>query len=132
MKMSSEWVFECEPQHIWPHFLHSTMDETRPVLFHFGISKPVSCRVLRGTAAIGNTRQCTTDRGTINQRILALDENRMLQYRMQESTVWCRDWVGYLEDTFTLSPLVGGRTRVRRTTRFAAAGAFRPLKLIGL
>ncbi|SDO46818.1 hypothetical protein [Phyllobacterium sp. OV277] len=132
MIIRSEWVFDCEPQHIWPHFLHAKMDNTRPFLFRFGVPKPMSCRVLEDRAAVGNTRQCTTDRGTINQRILILDENRQLQYKMQESTVWCRDWVGYLEDTFTLTPLPGGRTRVERTTRFGAAGALRPLKQLGL
>nr|WP_254615177.1 hypothetical protein [Burkholderia pyrrocinia] len=109
------------------------MDDTRPLLFRLGVPKPVSCRVLEGTPAVGNTRQCTTDRGTIDQRILVLDENRRLRYRMVSSTVWCRDWVGLLEDEFTLTPIEGDKTRVERRTVFSARGIiFRPVRQIGL
>ncbi|KJK21943.1 hypothetical protein UB46_24270 [Burkholderiaceae bacterium 16] len=132
MKIRSEWIFDCEPRHVWPHFLHARMDTSRPLLFWFGIPKPVSCRVLEGTAAVGNTRQCTTDRGTINQRILQLEPDRLLQYQMRESTVWCRAWVGKLVDTFTLESLGDGRTRVRRTTEFEARGLLKMLRLVGL
>jgi hypothetical protein len=132
MRIDSEWVFECEARHIWPNFLQSTMDETRPILFRFGIPKPMSCKVLEGEGMIGNTRQCTTDLGTIDQRILTFDENRRLRYRMIRSTVWCRDWVGHLEDEFSLTPLGDGRTRVKRQTEFKAAGWFSGLKQIAL
>ena len=124
MEIHSQWTFDCRPEHVWPHFLHARMDDTRPLLFRLGVPKPVSCRVLEGVPAVGNTRQCTTDRGTIDQRILVLDEPRRLRYRMVASTVWCRDWVGLLEDEFTLTPIEGGRTRVERRTVFSARGLF--------
>ncbi|KFL54778.1 hypothetical protein JM78_06695 [Burkholderia pyrrocinia] len=108
------------------------MDGTRPLLFRLGVPKPVSCSVLEGTPAVGNTRQCTTDRGTIDQRILVLDENRRLRYRMVSSTVWCRDWVGLLEDEFTLTSIEGDKTRVERRTVFSARGIFKPVRQIGL
>ncbi|SFA96293.1 hypothetical protein SAMN03159496_01204 [Rhizobium sp. NFR07] len=132
MQIRSEWVFDCEAQHIWPNFLQSKMDATRPILFRFGIPKPMSCKVLEGEGKVGNTRQCTTDLGTIDQRILTFEENRKLRYRMIRSTVWCRDWVGHLEDEFSLTPLDGGRTRVERQTEFKAAGWFSGLKQIAL
>ncbi|MCX4161900.1 MULTISPECIES: hypothetical protein [Paraburkholderia] len=132
MKIESQWIFECQPQHVWPHFLHAQMDSSRPLLFWFGIPKPMSCRVLEGVAAVGNTRQCTTDRGTIDQRILQLEPNWLLQYQMQQSTVWCREWVGKLIDTFTLEALDGNRTLVRRTTEFEATGLLKVLRLVGL
>ena len=132
MQLRSEWVFDNEAGDIWPNFLHARMDETRPLLFRFGIPKPVSCKVLEGHAAVGNTRQCTTDQGTIDQRILVLEENRLLRYRMIDSTVWCRDWVGFLEDEFRLTPLGNGQTRVERTTTFEARGAFKSLRQLGL
>ncbi|MGH8778477.1 hypothetical protein [Paraburkholderia sp.] len=134
MQIRSKWIFECEPQHVWPHFLHARMDASRPLLFRLGIPKPMSCRVLEGIPAVGNTRQCTTDRGTIDQRILQLERNRLLQYQMQNSTVWCRAWVGKLVDTFTLEALDDHRTLVRRTTEFDAAGPgpLKTLRLIGL
>ena len=132
MKLQSQWVFECLPGHVWPHFFKARMDESRPFLFRLGVPKPLSCRVLEGTPAVGKTRQCTTDKGTINQRILVLEPNRRLTYRMQESTIWCRAWVGHLEDTFTLTLRPDGRTDVRRSTDFSAAGRFKFLKMISL
>lgn len=132
MEIHSQWTFDCRPEHVWPHFLHARMDDTRPLLFRLGVPKPVSCRVLEGVPAVGNTRQCTTDRGTIDQRILVLDEHRRLRYRMVASTVWCRDWVGLLEDEFTLTPIDGGGTRVERRTVFSARGLFKPIRQIGL
>ena len=94
--------------------------------------KPISCKVLEGVAAVGNTRQCTTDRGTIDQRILILQPDERLRYQMQKSTVWCADWVGLLVDTFELREVPGRGTEVRRTTQFEAAGNLRWAKGLGL
>ncbi|WZB73882.1 hypothetical protein WJ972_21815 [Achromobacter insuavis] len=132
MQIESRWLFPCEPQHIWPHFLHARMDDSRPLLFRLGVPKPISCKVLEGAAAVGHTRQCTTDRGTIDQRILILQPGERLRYQMQRSTVWCADWVGTLVDTFELRPLPGQGTEVRRTTQFEAAGRWRWAKRLGL
>lgn len=132
MLIKSKWTFDCSPEHVWPHFLHAKMDHTRPPLFRLGVPKPISCKVLEGDGAVGNTRQCTTDRGTIDQQILVCEENQRLRYRMIRSTVWCRTWVGALEDEFMLTPLEGNRTAVERRTEFRAAGRFRLLKQIAL
>lgn len=132
MQIESRWLFPCEPHHIWPHFLHARMDDSRPLLFRLGVPKPISCKVLEGVAAVGNTRQCTTDRGTIDQRILILQPDERLRYQMQKSTVWCADWVGLLVDTFELREVPGRGTEVRRTTQFEAAGNLRWAKRLGL
>lgn len=132
MQIESRWLFPCEPQHIWPHFLHARMDDSRPLLFRLGVPKPISCKVLEGAPAVGHTRQCTTDRGTIDQRILVLQPDERLRYQMQRSTVWCAHWVGTLVDTFELTPLPGQGTEVRRTTQFEAAGRWRWAKRLGL
>jgi len=94
------------------------MDDTYPIAFRLGIPKPLSCKVLEGEARIGNTRQCTTDQGYIQQEIVELVENRRLVYQMRDTNVWCRKWVSFLEDTFLLEPEAGERTRVRRITEF--------------
>lgn len=132
MMLESHWIFNSSPEHIWPHFFQAEMDRSRPLLFRLGIPKPLSCRVLEGVPAVGNTRQCTTDQGTINQRIVVLKPFRQLTYQMQDSTVWCRQWIGCLEDTFTLDPLPNGQTQVRRKTQFKGAGLLAPLKTLAL
>lgn len=94
------------------------MDESYPLVFRLGIPKPLSCKVLEGEPKVGNTRQCTTDRGYIRQEIMALEPDRKLVYQMRDTNVWCRKWVSFLEDTFLLEPVAGERTQVRRITEF--------------
>jgi hypothetical protein len=132
MQVNSEWIFDCEPEHIWPHFLRAIMDDHRPLLFRIGIPKPVSCRIIDNEIAIGGTRQCTTERGTSDQRILEFSENRRLRYRMVSSSMPLSHWIADLEDTFTLTPLAYGRTRVGRFTCFTAAGPLAFVKEIGI
>ena len=132
MQLTSNWTFDCAPEHIWPNFLHARMDDTRPLLFRLGIPKPISCKVLEGVPALNHTRQCTTDQGTIDQRILTFDEERCLRYRMIDATIPKRHWIGHLEDRFSLLPLPDGRTRVERRTVFTGRGLLAPLKTLAL
>lgn len=118
MKIQSSWVFDCCPEDIYPHFFCASMDDTYPIAFRLGIPKPLSCKVLEGEPEVGNTRQCTTDRGYIRQEIVELEQNRKLVYRMRETNVWCRNWVSFLQDTFLLELIGDDKTRVRRTTEF--------------
>ena len=94
------------------------MDDSYPLAFRLGIPKPMSCKVLEGEAKVGNTRQCTTDKGYIRQNIVELEDNRKLVYQMKESNVWCKDWVSFLQDSFVLEPLDPSRTKVTRITEF--------------
>ncbi len=118
MRIMSSWEFNCLPEDIYPNFFCATMDDSYPFAFHLGIPKPLSCTVLEGEPKIGNTRQCTTDRGYIRQRIVELEENRKLVYRMQESDVWCKNWVSIFQDHFLLQPLGNDHTKVIRITEF--------------
>ncbi|NTJ41173.1 hypothetical protein G6L28_00985 [Agrobacterium larrymoorei] len=132
MNIQSKWVFNCAPHHIWPHFLHARMDTSKPLLFRLGVPKPVSCKVLEGEGAVGNTRQCTTDRGTIDQTILDYQSNRRLRYRMIDSNVWCKNWIGYLEDEFVLVPPGENITILKRHSTFSTRGPFTFMKTLAL
>ncbi|RZV37777.1 MAG: hypothetical protein EX272_04600 [Chromatiales bacterium] len=119
MKIQSSWVFDCAPGDIYPHFFSAHMDDSYPIAFRLGIPKPLSCKVLEGEPKVGNTRQCTTDRGYIRQEIVELVADRKLVYEMRDTNVWCRKWVSFLQDTFLLEPIDGDRTRVSRVTEFS-------------
>ena len=80
--------------------------------------KSLSCKVLEGEEKIGNTRQCTTDRGYIKKNIVELAENSKLVYQMKDSNVWCKNWVSFLQDTFILEAVTDNKTRVQRITEF--------------
>ena len=48
------------------------------------------------------------------------------------STVWCKDWIGNLEDEFTLMPMGPNLTRVERRSEFVASGWLAPVKQLAL
>ncbi len=118
MKIESSWTFDCLPEDVYSHFFCAEMDDTYPIAFRFGIPKPLSCKVLEGEPKIGNTRQCTTDKGYIRQNIIELQENSKLVYQMTDSNVWCKDWVSFLQDTFILEAIENQQTYVKRITEF--------------
>jgi hypothetical protein len=118
MKIESSWIFDCNPEDIYPHFFCATMDDTYPIAFRLGIPKPLSCKVLEGEPKIGNTRQCTTDNGYIQQNIVELVENTKLVYQMKDSNVWCKNWVSFLQDSFILEAIGDNKTKVTRITEF--------------
>lgn len=132
MKIQSSWEFDCLPEDIYPHFFSAKMDDTYPLAFRLGIPKPLSCKVLEGEPKVGNTRQCTTDKGYIRQEIIELEENRKLVYQMRETNVWCRSWVKYLQDTFLLEPIGQDKTRVRRITEFEGVTSIPVLSTLAL
>lgn len=121
MKIESSWYFDCLPEDIYPNFFQSTMDDSYPLAFRLGIPKPLSCKVLEGEPKIGHTRQCTTDKGYIQQNIVELQQNRKLVYQMKDSNVWCKGWVSFLQDAFILEPLNREKTKVTRITEFRGA-----------
>lgn len=99
-------------------FFCAKMDDTYPIAFRLGIPKPLSCKVLECEPKIGNTRQCTTDKGYIQQNIVELVENTKLVYQMKDSNVWCKNWVSFLQDSFILEATGGNKTKVKRITEF--------------
>ncbi len=132
MKIRSSWIFDCRPEDIYPHFFCANMDDTYPIAFRLGIPKPLSCKVLEGEPKVGNTRQCTTDKGYIRQEIVELERNAKLVYQMRETNVWCRNWVSFLQDTFLLELIGEEKTQVRRITEFRGVASIPLLSTIAL
>jgi hypothetical protein len=132
VKIQSSWIFDCSPEDIFPHFFFARMDESYPIAFRLGIPKPLSCKVLEGVPQVGNTRQCTTDKGYIRQEIVELIQDRKLVYEMRETNVWCRNWVSFLQDTFVLEPIDENRTRVSRATEFNGVASIPVLSTLAL
>ena len=132
MKIRSSWIFECAPEDIYPHFFFAQMDEAYPIAFRLGIPKPLSCEVLEGVPRVGNTRQCTTDKGYIRQEIVELEKDSKLVYQMRDTNVWCRKWVSFLQDTFLLESIDDSRTRVQRITEFNGVASIPVLSTLAL
>ena len=132
MRLRSEWYFDCEPHHIWPHFLKAEMDDERPLMFRFGVPKPVRCEIVDSKLSVGATRRCTTEGGTSDQEILSITDGRRLHYKMISSSMPKSHWLEALEDTFSLEFVAPGLTLVVRDTRFTATGALWVFKEIAI
>ena len=81
---------------------------------------------------VGNTRQCTTDKGYIRQEIVELEKDSKLVYQMRDTNVWCRKWVSFLQDTFLLESIDDSRTRVQRITEFNGVASIPVLSTLAL
>ena len=77
------------------------------------------------TAGVGSTRQCISDRGVIEQTILAWEEPRHLAFSMDRSDQYFRACVPSIVDDFKLIPTPTGGTQATRTTSVQVIGRFR-------
>jgi hypothetical protein len=98
------------------------MDEDMPVQFRFGIPKPVECRLRSGVGGVGQERQCMSNLGVINQRITVWDENRRLEFEMEDTDMYFGRCVTTIKERFDLIEVGEAQTQVRRTTEFSVRG----------
>lgn len=103
------------------------MDDRTPLLFHFGVPKPVECRLPDGGGGVGTQRQCVSDIGVINQRITKWEPPSKLQFEMRDTDMYFGRWIDRIHETFELTITERG-TRLRRTTDFHLTGVLGPLK----
>jgi len=110
------------PEKVWPLLCSSRMDPEIPCLFRLGIPKPVECRLPDGTGEVGARRQCTSDKGTINQRITHWEAPNLLRFQMEDTTLYFRPCVNSIVDQFSLTAADGGATLITRTTTIQVTG----------
>jgi hypothetical protein len=104
------------------------MDPRIPCFFRLGIPKPVECRLPDGVGGVGARRQCVSDRGVVQQRITHWEEQRVLRFQMEDTTLYFRPCVGAILEEFVLEPVGAGSTRVTRTTDITVSGVGRLAK----
>ncbi|MFD1796392.1 SRPBCC family protein [Paracoccus aurantiacus] len=131
MELTSTVDIDAPADRIYPLFLDATMDERIPLPFRFGLPKAVSCSIIDGDGGVGSIRRCITTRGFMDQVIEGAEPGQRFAYRLIDSDYWGQPFIGHVADEITLSPLPGGRTRVRRVTSFDARGILRwPARII--
>jgi hypothetical protein len=118
MTLSTTYRFNAKPEQIWPLLFDSKMDEKHPCFFLCGLPKPVECRLTEGGGGVGKTRECVSDKGVIRQEITEWQPNRLLAFRMQETTIYFGPCVKSIEERFELQPISEGKTTVTRRTVF--------------
>jgi len=121
---------------IWPLLCNSRMEATQSCLFGLGVPQPEQCRLPDGNGGVGSTRQCISDRGTVEQEILIWDEPRRLSFRMKKTDIYFRQFVHEILETFDLTPVDDATTKLTRTTNVTLRGRLQFVKhlllLVGL
>jgi len=105
------------------------MEPANSCLFWLGVPKPRQCRLPNGQGGVGSARQCVSDRGIIDQTIIAWEEPHHLAIRMERTDMGFREFVSSIIDDFELAPTSEGGTRVTRTTCVHVTGRFRFVKV---
>lgn len=130
MIVTTRWRFACAPETVWPLLCGSRMQPTRHGLFRFGLPQPQVCRLPSGAGGPGGMRQCVSDQGVIDQRILAWEPPRHLAFRMERSDIARLSYVSDILEDFELAPGARGGATVTRTTRVQVSGRFRWAKSV--
>jgi hypothetical protein len=115
VKVRTTAILPSGPQDVWPLLSSSSMDRSRPCLFHLGVPKPVECRLPAG-GGVGARRECVSEQGRVIQRITRWDPPRALSFEMVKTDLFFADHVVAIEEAFDLESAATG-TKVVRTTR---------------
>jgi len=106
------------------------MQPTHGWLFRVGIPQPQVCRLPSDEGGVGSARQCVSDQGVIEQRILEWDPPHHLSFRMEQSDIPRLSWASEIVEDFRLTPTDAGGTTAVRTTRVTIAGRLRWMKCV--
>jgi hypothetical protein len=132
MKIKTVWGFQQPPELIWPLLCNSRMEPTASCLFGLGLPMPLQCRLVEGSGGVGSTRQCISDRGMIEQTILAWEEPHHLAFKMDHTDLYFRSCTPSIVDDFELVQTPKRGTRATRITSVTVIGWFRWVKQAGL
>ena len=121
MRIRTSIIISKSPSAVWPLLCSSKMDPRIPCFFRLGIPKPMESRLPDGVGGIGARRQCVSQRGVIHQRITHWQENEVLRFQMEDTTLYFRPCVSAIIEEFVLEP-VGPDTRLTRTTDIRVSG----------
>ena len=116
MRVRTSTTINKPPSAVWPLLCSSKMDTSIPCFFRLGIPKPVECRLPDGVGGVGTRRQCVSDRGVVHQRITHWQEEQLLRFQMEDTTLYFRPCVTAIHEEFVLEPQGSKGTRLTRTT----------------
>jgi hypothetical protein len=115
-------VINKPPEDVWALLCDSQMDSHTPLLFRFGIPKPVECRLPSGIGGAGQQRQCVSNLGTVNQRITLWEDNKTLMFEMMNTDMSFGRYVTSIKERFDLASVGERQTKITRTTEFKVKG----------
>jgi stearoyl-CoA desaturase (delta-9 desaturase) len=118
----TRWRVRAAPEAVWPLLCDSRTESGGSWAFRWGLPRPLRCELPEGRGGVGRARRCVSDRGVVEQTILAWDPPTRLAFRMDRTSLPLRGWIGGLEDEFVLRRAPAGGTWITRTTRATLKG----------
>jgi len=125
MRVKTTATFKSDANIIWPLLTNSEMSIDG--CFCFGMPRPVSCELPNSEGGVGAERRCTSDRGTITQRITEWDPPLKLRFKMESSNQYWSPCMQSIDERFIISD-IDGRRKVTRITTYKATGLLRYAK----
>ena len=92
-----------------------------------GLPKPVECRLPDHEGGVGSTRECISDKGTIQQRITEWEPGYKLSFQLEKTDLYFGPCVESIVEQFELAETDQGGCQVTRTTTFKTRGPFAPI-----
>ena len=122
MRVSTRWRIPRPPSVVWPLLCNARMEPVMSCAFGLGVPRPEECSLPSGPGGVGAVRQCRSNRGIIQQRILEWDAPRRLKFEMEKTDLFFRDCIPRMTETFDLVEEPRGRTALIRTTQAEISG----------
>jgi hypothetical protein len=117
LTVRTRWRLPRTPDKVWPLLTKSRMEPECSVLFLLGVPEPQECRLPDGQGGVGSRRECVSDQGVVEQRILEWDEPRTLSFRAERTDLGFKNHVTEIVERFELVPDGPGATLATRTTQ---------------
>lgn len=122
MVVKTAYNYKVSAADLWPLLFNSKMDDQQPCYLLCGLPKPLECRLPDSQGGVGNTRECVSDKGTIQQRITAWNPGRKLAFEMAQTDIYFGPCVKSIVEQFELTDNSDGGCRIVRTTTFRVKG----------
>lgn len=122
MVVKTAYNYNAIAAELWPLLFNSKMDDKQPCFLLCGLPKPLECRLPDSEGGVGNTRECVSDKGTIQQRITEWIPEHKLSFELEKTDLYFGTCVESIVEQFELADNNQGGCRIVRTTTFSIKG----------
>ena len=122
MVVKTPYFYKVSAAALWPLLFNSKMDDRQPCYLLCGLPKPLECRLPDNQGGVGSTRECVSDKGTIQQRITEWIPGHKLSFELVKTDLYFGPCVESIKEQFEITDNNQGGCRIIRTTTFNAKG----------
>lgn len=119
--------YNASAAELWPLLFNSKMDNKQPCYLLCGLPKPLECRLPDSQGGVGSTRECVSDKGTIQQLITEWVPGHKLSFQLVKTDLYFGPCVESILEQFELTDNNQAGCQITRTTTFRAKGPLAPV-----